>query len=81
MKIRYSVDRAEGDILVLISDSDSSVLELDRSLYPYSVNDVLDVELGEDGNILSVTNCTDEREERLQKNKSRLEALFKRGKK
>ena len=81
MKIRYSVDRAEGDILVLISDSDSSVLELDRGLYPYSVNDVLDVELGEDGNILSVTNRTDEREERLQKNKSRLEALFKKGKK
>ena len=81
MKIRYSVDRAEGDILVLVSDSDSSVLELDRSLYPYSVNDVLDVELGEDGNILSVTNRADEREERLQKNKSRLEALFQRGKK
>jgi len=82
MKIRYSVDRAEGDILVLIPDDDShAVLKLNRTAYPYSVNEVLDIELDGEGKVLSATRCESERDERLKKNKSRLEALFKRGKK
>ncbi|MBQ2738104.1 MAG: DUF3006 family protein [Clostridia bacterium] len=82
MKIRYSVDRAEGDILVLLPDDDShAVLKLSRTAYPYSVNDVLDIELDGEGKVLSVTRCESERDERLKKNKARLDMLFNRGKK
>jgi hypothetical protein len=76
---RCSVDRIEGDILVLISD-DGFEYHLKASDYSYKVNDVVDVSVDRD-KIILVKNCPEEKERRLKENRSRLSSLFAKGKK
>ena len=78
--VRYSVDRREGALLVLIPDEGQKELLLDASKYDFSVNDLLDVTL--DGEtVLAVMPCKKETDDRKESMKNRLSALFAKGKK
>lgn len=78
--VRYSVDRREGELLVLIPDDGQKELLLDRGQYDFAVNDILDVTM--DGEtVLAVTPCKKETDDRERSMKNRLSALFAKGKK
>ncbi len=78
--VRYSVDRREGELLVLIPDEGQKELLLRSSQYDFSVNDILDVTM--DGEtVLEVTLCKGETEGREKSMQTRLSALFAKGKK
>ena len=77
---KYAVDRIEGDVAVLISDDDGSYLHLPRDEHALSVNDLVYLEFESD-NLISLKRLDEEKEVRLNKNKSRLEALFAKGRK
>ena len=82
MKIRYSVDRiVEGTITLIPDDDNAPTLNLNKADYPYAVNDVVEIELSTSNEVLSVTELPDVRDERLEKNKSRLRSLFNKNKK
>ena len=76
---RCSVDRAEGDILVLISDGGREY-HLNKSSFNYKVNDIVDLTV-EDGRIISCALRPDERDRRIKENRARLSSLFSKGKK
>lgn len=78
--VRYSVDRQEGDLLVLIPDEGQKELLLDAKKYSFHTNDVIDIDLDGD-TVLSVTLCEGEADKREQSMKARLSALFAKGRK
>ncbi len=78
--IRYSVDRLEGDVAVLIPDESKEKLELSASKYGLSENMIVDITFDEE-RIVEVKNQPTVANERLERNKSRLSALFAKGKK
>ncbi len=78
--IRMSADRYEGEKIVLIPDDGGEALILSRADYKISVGDVLDVTL-EDGKITDLVLCKEEAQRREDKNRSRLAALFAKGRK
>ncbi|MBQ8720177.1 MAG: hypothetical protein IJY65_04005 [Clostridia bacterium] len=80
MKKRFAVDRIEGALAVLISDSDNEILTLPYEEYGLSVNDILDITL-EGGKVLGIVRLENEKDARLKKNSARLSALFAKGKK
>ena len=77
--IRFAVDRKEGDLLVLVPDEGERELLLDKNQFDFSVGDVLDVTLA-DGAPLSATLCKEETERRKSTSRTRLAALFAKGK-
>ena len=77
---KYAVDRIEGDVAVLISDDDGSYLHLPNDTHRLSVNDLVYLEF-DDGSLISLKKLDGEKEDRLEKNKSRLQALFAKGRK
>ena len=77
---KYAVDRIEGDVAVLISDDDGSYLHLPRGEHALSVNDLVYLEFDNE-NLISLKKLDGEKEDRLNKNKSRLQALFAKGRK
>lgn len=78
---RYAVDRIEEGLAVLIPDKDGlEPLYLSAVEYGLRVNDIVDI-TEDDGNIVSLKMRDDIREERISSVKSRLQGLFKRGKK
>ena len=78
--IRFAIDRIEGAWLVLVPDEGQKELLLEKNQYAFSVGDVLDVTL-EGEEILSVARCEKETERRKSSGRSRLAALFAKGKK
>lgn len=78
--IRVSVDRAEGEILVLIPDEGNAEIRLKKGDFDLTVGDVADVTL-EDEKILSVQKCEEEKRARTQDMGARLASLFAKGKK
>ncbi len=76
----FSVDRAEGELFVCISDDDDTVIIKRSELSGLEVNDVFSAEL--DGESVSdITPMPDERDRRLEANRARLHALARRRKK
>ena len=78
--VRAVVDRKEDTLLVLVPDEGEEVYHVSKDAYDLSVNDVCDLTV-EDGKVLSVTILKDETERRKSASKSRLSALFAKGKK
>lgn len=78
--IRMSADRYEDAKIVLIPDDGGEALILDKAEHEISVGDVVDVTL-EDGKITALVPCKEEAQRREDKNRSRLEALFAKGRK
>lgn len=76
---KYAVDRIEGELAVLISD-EGSILHLPKEKYSLKVNDLLLLTF-EGDKLLSLEMLEVEKERRLEKNKSRLSALFAKGRK
>ena len=78
--LRYSVDRIEGGIAVLIPDEGKAKLELSASVYAFKPNMILDITF--DGNeIKKIKELPEVANERLEANKSRLHSLFAKNKK
>ena len=77
---KYAVDRIEGGLAVLISDDDGSAIHLPSDEHGLSVNDLVYLEF-DNGRLSSLKRLDGEKEARLKKNKSRLEALFAKGRK
>ena len=75
-----AADRCEGSFIVLIPDNGGEALLLSKEEYTIAVGDVADITV-EDGRVLDVLICKDETKSRDEKNKSRLAALFAKGKK
>ncbi|MBQ7406345.1 MAG: hypothetical protein IKA53_02040 [Clostridia bacterium] len=78
--IRMAADRYEGERIVLIPDDGGDALILSRAEYTIAVGDVLDVTL-EDGKVLDLSVCKDEKKRREDAARARLAALFAKGKK
>ncbi len=78
--VRYAIDRREGAFLVLVPDEGQKELLLEKNQYDFSVGDVVDVTL-EEGAVVSVSLCEEETERRKNSARSRLSALFAKGKK
>ena len=77
--LRYSVDRIEGELAILVPDEGKSVIELPVSRFGFKVNMILDVTF--DGEkIVSIKEVSDEQDKRLAANKSRLRSLFAKNK-
>ena len=79
--IRAAVDRREGELFVVVPDGDGESLHVSARDYDIRIGDVLDITLTEDGHILSLTKNAEETERRNSSAKSRLAALFAKGKK
>ena len=77
---KYAVDRIEGTLAVLISDADCSVYHLPTDKYSLKVNDVVMLEFDGDA-LASLRRLDEEKDERLKRNRERLNALFAKGKK
>lgn len=76
---KYAVDRIEGELAVLISDG-GTVVHLPLSEHSLKVNDLVLLTFDGEG-LISLKMLDGERDERLKQNKSRLSALFAKGKK
>lgn len=79
--IRAAVDRREGELFVIVPDGDGESLHLSVNEYDIRIGDVLDLTLTEEGKIVSLTKNAEETEKRNSSAKSRLAALFAKGKK
>lgn len=77
---RYAVDRIEGSYAILVPDGEKGKLELPLSDFDLKVNTIVDVTFENDRPV-SVARAEGEEERRLEKNKSRLHALFAKSKK
>lgn len=80
MKKIFSIDRAEGDIFVCISDDDETVNVKRELLGGMQVRDVFSAELS-DGKLTEITPMPEERDRRLEANRARLQRLLERSKK
>ncbi|MBQ7830367.1 MAG: DUF3006 domain-containing protein [Clostridia bacterium] len=80
MKKIFSIDRAEGDIFVCISDDDETVNVKRELLCGMQVRDVFSAELS-DGKLTEITPMPEERDRRLEANRARLQRLLERSKK
>ena len=80
MKKIFSIDRAEGDIFVCISDDDETVNVKRELLCGMQVRDVFSAELS-DGKLTEITTMPEERDRRLEANRARLQRLLERSKK
>lgn len=80
MKKIFSIDRAEGDIFVCISDDDETVNVKRELLCGMQVRDVFSAELS-DGKLTEITPMPEERDRRLEANRARLKRLLERSKK
>ena len=78
--IRAVADRCEGAFTVMIPDDGGDALRLSTADCGITEGDVADLTV-EDGKVTAVTVLRDETERRLAKNRSRLSALFAKGKK
>ena len=77
---RYAVDRIEGSYAILVPDGEKGKLELSLSDFDLKANMIVDVTF-DDGRPVSVAHVEGEAERRLEKNKSRLHALFSKSRK
>ncbi len=76
----FSLDRVEGELAVCISDDDDIVIVKRDTLSEIEVRDVFSAE--SDGeSLVNIVPMPEERDRRLDKNRSRLHALAKRSKK
>ncbi len=75
----FSFDRVEGELAVCISDDDDQIIVPVAELSGLCVRDVFSASV-KDGHLLDITSMPDERDRRLQSNRSRLHALAKRRK-
>jgi len=80
MKKIFSIDRAEGDLFVCISDDDDTVNVKKELLGGMQVHDVFSAELS-DGKLSDITPMPEERDRRLEANRARLKRLIERSKK
>ena len=80
MKKIFSLDRIEGELAVCISDDDEQVTVTYSSLGTLKVRDVFSAEVDGD-KLINITPMPEERDRRLEANRSRLHALAKRTKK
>ena len=78
--IRMAADRYEDSFIVMIPDDGGDALLLGKADYDIAVGDVADVTM-EDGRVLSVSVSKDEAKAREERNRSRLAALFAKGRK
>ena len=78
MKKIFSIDRAEGDLFVCISDDDEK-FDLPRAMLEgFHQNDIFSAEIkGE--SLENIIAMPEERDRRIAKNKERLARLFNRG--
>ena len=77
---RYTVDRIEGSLAVLVSDEGKHTLTLSAHEFGLHTNMTLDVTF--DGErVVSVKEVEGESERRLSENTNRLHALFSKNKK
>ncbi len=76
----FSVDRIEGELAVCISDDDHQITVPTHTLEGLSARDVFSAVI--DGESLSdIEPMPEERDRRIEKNRSRLHAIAKRSKK
>ncbi len=75
----FSFDRVEGELAVCVSDDDEQVEVPVAELSGLSVRDVFSASV-KDGHLVDITPMPEERDRRLQSNRSRLHALAKRRK-
>lgn len=80
MKKIFSIDRAEGELFVCVSDDDETVNVKRELLCGMQVRDVFSAELS-DGKLTDVTPMPEERDRRLEANRARLKRLIERSKK
>ena len=80
MKKIFSIDRAEGDIFVCISDDDETVNVKKELLCGMQVRDVFTAVLA-GGTLTEITPMPDERDRRLEANRARLKKLIERSEK
>ena len=78
---RYAVDRIVDGMIILVPDGEYPQLTLPCSEYHFSVNDVVDVCLSDDGRIASCLLCEGVGEKRRSESAARLHSLFSRSKK
>ena len=72
---RYAVDRVTEELAVLVPDEGKGTLTVSRIQYGLSANDVVDVTFSGE-KIEEISIVKGEGETRLEKNASRLRALF-----
>lgn len=80
MKKVFSIDRAEGELFVCVSDDDETVNIKKELLEGMQVRDVFSANL-ESGTLTDVTPMPEERDRRLEANRARLQRLIERSKK
>lgn len=80
MKKIFSIDRAEGDLFVCISDDDETVNVKKELLGDMQVRDVFSAELL-GGRLTEITPMPEERDRRLEANRARLKKLIERSNK
>lgn len=80
MKKVFSIDRAEGELFVCVSDDDETVNIKKELLEGMQVRDVFSANL-ESGTLTDVTPMPEERDRRLEANRARLKRLIERSKK
>ena len=80
MKKIFSIDRAEGDIFVCISDDDETVNVKKELLCGMQVRDVFAAVIA-GGTLTEITPMPEERDRRLEENRARLLRLVKRSEK
>ncbi len=78
--VRACVDRQEGDLLVLVPDEGNAYIHLLRAEYSLPVGSVVALTM-EGDTVIDALLLPEETEARRQSNKSRLSALFAKGKK
>lgn len=80
MKKIFSIDRAEGELFVCVSDDDETVNVKKELLGGMQVRDVFSAKLS-DGKLTEITPMPEERDRRLEENRARLKRLIERSKK
>lgn len=78
--VRASIDRREGDTLVLVPDEGNTYFYLNANEFPFRVGEIVLLTV-EGETVLSCEALPDETARREQRNKNRLAALFAKGKK
>ena len=80
MKKIFSIDRAEGDLFVCISDDDETVNVKKELLGGMQVRDVFAAVIA-GGTLTEITPMPEERDRRLEANRARLKKLIERSNK
>ncbi len=78
--VRACVDRQEGELLILVPDEGNTYIHLNANDFSFSVGTVVSLTM-EGDRVISALALPEETEERTKKNRSRLSALFAKGKK